>query len=288
MEAETDAKLDADLGEFTLSPDHISLFPHIDYAIPISQLALVFVQLTKFQCGAISLSFAISHAIVDGQGGLFFLNEWARLARGESLKFAPFNDRKILRAGEPAIASPTFEHLQFQPTLLIGKSSIESERKNERKCSMLKLTKIQIEMLREKANKGRNLEDSSKEHSYTRYEVVTAHIWRCACKARGHKFEQRTNLSICVDIRKRMQPPLPKTYFGNAIIDVNVVGVSGDITSSPLEYVARKVRATIEMVTSDYVNSTINFLKKQEDLNIKTFIQLETKRALPMETLILQ
>ncbi|XP_059306962.1 spermidine hydroxycinnamoyl transferase-like [Lycium ferocissimum] len=267
MEAETNAKLD-DLGDFSLSPDYsISLFPRVDYTIPIDELPLLFVQLTKFQCGGIALSFAISHAVVDGQSALCFLFEWARLALGEPLMSAPVHDRKVLRAGEPAIRPPTFEHLQFNPPpLLIGKSSTEYEKKNVTKGSMLKLTKNQVEMLRKKANQGRNLEDN-KERSYTRYEVVTAHIWRCACKARGHKFEKPTNLSICIDIRNRMNPPLPKPYFGNAIIDVVATGVSGDIASGPLECAARRVRTAIEMVTSDYINSVINFLKKQEDLS---------------------
>ncbi|KAF3673002.1 Spermidine hydroxycinnamoyl transferase [Capsicum annuum] len=265
-EAETAARLD-DLSDFLLSPDHNGLFPRVDYTIPIDELPLLFVQLTKFQCGGIALSFAVSHAVVDGQSALYFFSEWARLSRGEPLMFAPCHDRKVLHAGEPATASPTFEHLQFNPPpLLIGKSNTENENKNETKGSMLKLTKIQVEMLREKVNQGRNLEDS-KQRSYTRYEVVTAHIWRCTCKARGHKFEQPTNLCICVDIRKRMQPPLPKSYFGNAIVDVVATGLSGDIASSPLEYVARRVREAIQMVTSDYANSTINFMKKQEDLS---------------------
>ncbi|CAN4084741.1 unnamed protein product [Withania somnifera] len=264
-EAETDAKLD-DLGDFVLSPDYNSLFPRVDYTIPIDELPLLFVQLTKFQCGAIALSFAISHAVVDGQGALCFFSEWARLARGEALMFAPFHDRKVLRAGEPATASPTFEHLQFNPPPnLIGKSNT-NEKKKQTKGSMLKLTKNQVEMLREKANQGGNLE-VSKERSYTRYEVVTAHIWRCACKARGHTFDQPTTLCICVNIRNRMQPPLPKSYFGNAIVDVVATGVSDDIISSPFECAARRVREAIEMVTSDYANSTINFLKKQEDLS---------------------
>ncbi|XP_016465713.1 spermidine hydroxycinnamoyl transferase-like [Nicotiana tabacum] len=261
MEAETEAKLD-DLGDFSPSPDLNSLFPRVDYTIPIDELPLLFVQLTKFQCGGIALSFAISHAVVDGQSALYFLTEWASLARGEPLGNEPFHDRKFLRAGEPPIAYPTFEHLQFNPPpLLLGQSSSEEEKKNETKGSMLKLTKHQVEMLRKKANQG------NQGRSYTRYEVVTAHIWRCACKARGHKFEQPTNLCICVNIRNIMQPPLPKSYFGNAIVDVIANGVSGDITSRPLEYVARRVRAAIKMVTSDYANSTIDFLKNQEDLS---------------------
>ncbi|KAK4363341.1 hypothetical protein RND71_018582 [Anisodus tanguticus] len=148
-EAETDVKLD-DLGEFSLSdPDHISLFPRIDYTIPISQLPLLFVQLTKFQCGSIALSLAMSHAVIDGQSALSFYSEWARLARGEP----SFHDRKVLRAGESAIASPTFEHLRYySPPVLI-----ENEKKNEMKVScMLKLTKNQVEMLRVKENQGRN------------------------------------------------------------------------------------------------------------------------------------
>ncbi|MCD9639022.1 hypothetical protein HAX54_023266 [Datura stramonium] len=232
-EAETDAKLD-DLEDFLLSPGCNSLFPRVDYTIPINEIPLLFVQLTKFQCGAIALSSAISHAVVDGLSAVYFLFEWARLARGEPLMFAPFHDRKVLRAGEPATASPSFELLQFCPTpLLIGMSNTENEKKNKTKSSVLKLSKTQVEILRGKANQGRNLE-YSKERNYTRYE---------------------------------MQPPLPTFYFGNAIVNVIATGVSGKITSSPLEYVARKVREAIEMVTSDYANSTINFVKSQEDLS---------------------
>ncbi|XP_049414770.1 spermidine hydroxycinnamoyl transferase-like [Solanum stenotomum] len=87
-EAEADAKLD-NLTDFLLSPDYNSLFPRVDYTVPIDELPLLFVQLTKFQCGGIALSFAISHAVVDGQSALYFFSEWARLARGEPLMFAP-------------------------------------------------------------------------------------------------------------------------------------------------------------------------------------------------------
>lgn len=54
-EAESEPKLE-DFGDLTLSPFPEFLVPRADYGSPIHELPLLFVQLTKFSCGAISLS----------------------------------------------------------------------------------------------------------------------------------------------------------------------------------------------------------------------------------------
>jgi len=90
-EAESESKLE-DLGDFLPSSEYKYLIPNVDYTVPIHDLPLLLVQLTKFQCGGISLSLTISHAIVDGQSALHFMSEWARIARGEPLGVVPFLD----------------------------------------------------------------------------------------------------------------------------------------------------------------------------------------------------
>ncbi|XP_073152782.1 spermidine hydroxycinnamoyl transferase-like [Henckelia pumila] len=89
---------------------------------------------------------------------------------------------------------------------------------------VLKLTKTQVEMLKNEANRTRPLNELG-DRGFTRYEVIAAHIWRCACRARGHLYEQRTGLVVCLDICNRVQPPLPEKYFGNAIMDVVATGL---------------------------------------------------------------
>ncbi|KAG8373925.1 hypothetical protein BUALT_Bualt11G0075900 [Buddleja alternifolia] len=262
IQASCEAKLE-DLGDFTPSPDFRHLIPQVNYLAPIEEIPLLLVQLTKFQCGGITLSYTISHAVADGQSALHFFSEWARLARGEPLGALPFLDRKALRAGEPPSEQPRFHHAQFDPPpLLIGQSSSEDESKKKTTIAMLKMSTAQVEILKNEAN-ATGQDDTSR--AYTRYEAIAGHIWRCVSKARAHAHNQPTALGICVDIRKRMDPPLPEKFFGNAIVDVIATSQSGDLITKPLSYAAGRIREAIDSVTSEYVHSAIDFLKNLED-----------------------
>ena len=266
IEAESKATLE-NFGDFTSSPyleylEH--LVPSVDYSSPIHELPLLLVQLTNFSCGGISISTSISHAVADGQSSLHFIHEWARLARGEPIGTAPFLDRNVMPVRDSLIAPPRFDHAEFRhPPLLMGVSSALEERKKETVLSFLKVTKTQVERLKRMANESRPTEG----RPYSRYETIAAHIWRCACKARGHQSEQPTAIGICVDSRSRMRPPLPQAYFGNTIFDVIAAGRSGELVSNPLGYVSSRIREAIQKVTDEYVHSAIDFLKNQPDLS---------------------
>lgn len=279
-EVESDATL-ADLGDFSPSPEFNYLFPSIDYKeASLEDLPLLYVQLTKFQCGGISLSLTMSHAVVDGLSSLHFVSEWARIARGEDALLLgrdgvvrrPFLDRTVFQAarGDCHYNSNNNnnydEHDRYnftQPPVLIGESSNKSERKKKTSTALLKLTKNQVETLKKQANAGACMQVPC----YTRYEVITAHTWRTACKARKLVNEQSTILGICVDIRKRVKPALPERYFGNAIIDVTASGYAGEITSQPLSYAASKIRRAVTRVTEEYVRSAMEFMENEEDIS---------------------
>lgn len=269
FEVESDATL-ADLGDFSPSPEFLYLFPCIDYKnTPLVELPLLYVQLTKFQCGGICLSVTVSHVLADGQSTLHFMSEWARIARGEALGIKPIFDRKVFPNGRdyPQSQIPRrrfFQHDQyFQLTpVLIGESSSESERKKKTSTAVLKLTKHQVETLKKKANAGMQISSY-----YTRYEVIAAHTWRSACKARNLVKEQPTALGLCVDIRERLQPSLPKGYFGNAIVDVVASGYSGELVSQPLSYAASKIRAAVSQVTNEYIFSATEYMENQKDIS---------------------
>ncbi|PIN03521.1 hypothetical protein CDL12_23953 [Handroanthus impetiginosus] len=266
VEAQCEANLD-DLGEFTPSPEYDSLIPQINYFLPLYEIPLLFVQLTQFKCGGVTLGIAVSHAIADGKSAFHFIKEWANLARGQPLETEPFLDRKLLRAGETNILSkPRFHHAQFDPQpLMIGELSNENERKKETTMFTLKLSKIQVEMLKKEANRMRPSHISP---GYTRYEAVAGHMWRSACKARRHRPDQPTRIVVFVDVRRRMQPPLPPKFFGNAIIDVTVTSSSGEVINKPLGYTSSRIREAIDGVTSEYVNSIIDFLKNLKDFSM--------------------
>ncbi|RVW96133.1 Spermidine hydroxycinnamoyl transferase [Vitis vinifera] len=170
--------------------------------------------------------------MTDGLSALPFIQEWAKMARGEQPNSPPFLDRSVLLAPEH-LSAPVFDHPDYgtQP-LLIGKQDNREERKRETATLM--------------------------------YEAVAGHIWRSACKARQHESQQPTTLSIIVDARNRMEPSLPPRYFGNATFRVTAESTSGELVSKPLGYASassgdklgRKCwRANLETITLDCQHS---------------------------------
>ncbi|XP_010050942.2 spermidine hydroxycinnamoyl transferase [Eucalyptus grandis] len=269
IEAESEGTLN-DLGDFCPSQEFEQIVPSVDYTTPIHELPLLLVQVTKFKCGGLALSTTISHAVADGPSATHFMNEWARLARGEPLSVEPYYDRKVLWVGEDPsgvlLPPPNLEHSEFNhPPLLIGHTKNLEQRMKKTTMALLKLTKTQVESLKKAANKERACNNP---RPYTRYETMAAHIWRCACKARKHKPEQPTVLCICVDARSRLQPPLKPGYFGNATFDVVAAGTSGELVSSPLRCTSSKIREAIEAVTYEHVKSTIEHIRRQPDLTM--------------------
>ncbi|XP_057468981.1 spermidine hydroxycinnamoyl transferase-like [Actinidia eriantha] len=257
LEAESEAKID-DYEDFRPTPEIRALIPSVDYNKPIHELPLVLVQLTKFSCGGISVGLGISHVLVDGLAAGHFISNWARIARGEQIDHIPFLDRTKLRPEESW--APSFDQPEFKPPpLLIGHSSNLEERKKETTVAMLKLSENQIQELKKRAN--------STNSTFTRYEVVAAHVWRCACKARGHKSEQVTNMRFAVDFRNRLKPPLPKGYFGNAILPTVAIATSGELVSKPLAYASGKIRQAKEKITNEYIWSSLAFLKNEPNLS---------------------
>ncbi|KAF4353476.1 hypothetical protein G4B88_016460 [Cannabis sativa] len=261
VEAEFGLKLD-EVGEHNLH-----LTPILDYTRPIHELPLLLVQLTRFSCGGFSLGLTISHAVADGPSALHFCSEWASLSRGESIKTMPILDQEILIQGVDDIISNNVVDSDWEQfPLLIGNSNNLEEKKKEVISAFLRVTKELLEKLKRLANKGRMISDKTR--PYSRYEMLAAHIWRCACKARKHSSAQQTALAVCVDIRSRTEPPLPSAYFGNASFDVKAISTSGELVSKPLGFAASKIRETIEKVTNKYIWSNLKYLKSQKDLRM--------------------
>ncbi|XP_010051711.1 spermidine hydroxycinnamoyl transferase [Eucalyptus grandis] len=267
IEAESEGELN-DLGDFCPGPDFEQLMPSLDYTMPIHEQPLLLVQVTKFRCGGLALSLSISHVVADGLSAAHFYNEWAWLARGEPLNIEPYYDRKVLWVGEDPsgarLPPPNLELSEFNhPPLLIGHANNLEQRMKKTALAMLKVTKTQVETLKNAVNKDR---PSHHPRPYTRFETIAAHIWRCVCKARKHKPEQATSLYFYIDARSRLRPPLKPGFFGNAVFNMVAGGTSGELVSSPLRCTSSVIREAIEAVTHDHVKSAIEHIRRQPDL----------------------
>ncbi|KAL8254005.1 hypothetical protein R6Q59_032226 [Mikania micrantha] len=257
-EATSTARLE-DFKDFALPAEQRSLVPVVDYdASDLHELPLLMVQLTELSCGGICLGFAVSNMMVDGTCASHFMDEWARIARNEPLENKPFLDRSVLLGADPAPSAPRFKHDRFEPNpLLIGQLNDHEERNKETKILILRLSKDQVQRLKDIANETR---PALMTRPFSRFEAVAGHIWRCASKARGHQPMQPTKLFIPVSIRRQMR--LPNWYFGNAILKQAASSNSGEFLTRPLSCTCGKIREAVEIVTEDYVKSALDDIKR--------------------------
>ncbi|KAJ7971911.1 spermidine hydroxycinnamoyl transferase-like [Quillaja saponaria] len=263
-----EAFCEADLDEFddfepTKRIQH--LFLKINYDCPIQEIPLMVVQLTSFLCGSHTLGVAISRAVVDGSSAMRFVNSWAKLAKGEKLdsSIIPVYDRALLKSSKQH-TTPRFDHVEFNPPPSWISCS-ETETKTEQtSVAVLKISKNQIEKLKKEANGVLGNKNST-------FEVISGHLWRSVCKARYvgcNNGYQPTRLTTLVNCRKRMKPPIPDVYFGNAVFPtVTPTCQFKDIVEKPLSYTVSKISEAIGKVTEEYVRSALDYIANQKDMN---------------------
>lgn len=257
----------SDYGDFCPTTELTSeLVPLVDRSMPVHERPLLLAQLTRFKCGGLCLGLGISHVVVDGQAALFFVSEWARIARGEQPKNLPLLDRTIL-CPKGCLSKQKYEFPEYkQPPLLVGHKDNLEQRLKPSTVSLLKLTSVQVDKLKDEANQQVPPNHVGK-RPFSRYEVVTSHIWRSVCWARRHVSEQPTLHRTPVNIRNHVDPPLSPFYFGNALLRAVTVSSSGELASEPLGYTASRIRSTMENITDEYVKASLVYLDGFEDLS---------------------
>lgn len=74
---------------------------------------------------------------------------------------------------------------------------------------------------------------------------------------------------MLVDSRNRLKPPLPIRYSGNATFPtVTSTRSFNDVISSPLGNVVEDVRKSDERVTREYVKSALDYIDRENDMNL--------------------
>ncbi|KFK27325.1 hypothetical protein AALP_AA8G368300 [Arabis alpina] len=262
VEAETDSTVQ-DIGLLTQSLDVSQLVPTLDYSQDISSIPLLLFQVTYFKCGAICIANLIHHTFGEGVSLVYFMEAWSRTARELPVKLEPFFDRTVLRARD--LPSPVFPHTEYQPPpfhnrpveSLVYRSNPESDSA----IANLKLTRIQLKALRSKAE----IADSSK---FSTYEVLVAHIWRCACFANEDLTEEHlTRLHIIVDGRPRLRPKLPQGFIGNTLFHARPISLLSDFRREPFSTTVERVHGEIKKMDNEYLRSAVDYLERHPDLD---------------------
>lgn len=218
-----DAKIPYTLADFLMHerdgpdlPNRVKQFlPFDPYDPPNDDVRslMMSVQISEFECGSVVLGACISHRVCDGATMGSFLKAWSEKARGMEARedHAPNMEGGVRFPARGMSMNPTRGMIGEKDTVtrrlvLNGKSLCE---------------------LRERISDNNNDNDNFKA---TKVEAVTALIWKSAMEAavataadKSAENSYTSMVSHAVNLRRRMEPPLPDIAMGNNM-QINDIG----------------------------------------------------------------
>ncbi|XP_031107861.1 salutaridinol 7-O-acetyltransferase-like [Ipomoea triloba] len=171
-----------------------------------STRALLMVQINRFACGGLAVGLCTSHAVTDAMSMTAFLKTWALINRrgGEN-----DDDENIVAKGFAVVDCTPF----FPPRDVNGFSLIPLN--THAVASSVSTRRLifdasKIAALRESADLGFRRRPS-------RVEAVSALIWEAVIAAfQETNPAMKTHIMLsAIDLRSKMQPPLPQQSIGN-------------------------------------------------------------------------
>ncbi|KAK4352980.1 hypothetical protein RND71_028498 [Anisodus tanguticus] len=194
---------------------------------------LLALQITCFVCGGIAIGICISHLIADGSSVATFLNTWACISRAKN---DSINISDNLFMDCTSIFPPKEVH-SFSVFQFGGKDQIPPKMAARR----FVFDESNILALKTKA-----------ERSTSRVEAVLAFVWEAVIaamqKRNNNSAIKNSVIRIPIDLRRRIQPPLPQQTMGNII---HMAEANWEVSEGALDYksLVKKVQDSIKNVT---------------------------------------
>ncbi|KAJ8771446.1 hypothetical protein K2173_026623 [Erythroxylum novogranatense] len=196
---------------------------------------LLAIQLTKLKDG-LAMGCAFNHAVLDGMSTWHFMSSWAEICRGSSsISVPPFLERTKARDTRVKL------DLSLPPDPHTNGDAKLSPPLREK---VFTFSDSLIDQIKSKVNA--NLpSDGSK--PFSTFQALSAHVWRHVTQARELKPEDITVFTVFADCRKRVNPPMPDSYFGNLIQAIFTATAGGLLLKHPPEFGASVIQKAIDM-----------------------------------------
>ncbi|KAH8492354.1 hypothetical protein H0E87_021789 [Populus deltoides] len=203
---------------------------------------LLSMQLTKLEDG-LAMGLAFNHAIIDGTSTWHFMSSWAQICSGlPSVTVLPFLDRTKVRNTKVKLHPPPPDQ-DAQNASSNGTADAKPVDPPLRE-RVFKFSESAIDKIKSKVNSNPP-SDGSK--PFSTFQSLAVHMWRHVTQARQLKPEDHTVFTVFADCRKRVDPPMPESYFGNLIQAVYTVTAVGLLSMNPPEFGASMIQKAIEM-----------------------------------------
>ncbi|KAI8004438.1 Stemmadenine O-acetyltransferase [Camellia lanceoleosa] len=260
FEAQVQSSLDHVVGQSKSNSQLNYLFPYLDFD-DAGDLLLA-VQLNFFDCGGMAIGLCTSHKIADALSIVMFLKFWATVSRGDhsNLVYPQFGSANIF----PPTLNPNLNHYKrgvgTTKNKIIAKSFVFSD---SAICTLnAKYTPTTTAAAPATTTATIVTVNNKTIHNNpTRVEALSTFIW-CRYKAatRGEMVcgeGIRYPVIQGVNLRTRLNPPLPNSYYGNlsrfAIAILAPPALEKGAIGEDCGSLVSQMRDGIKKVNSDYV-----------------------------------
>ncbi|KAB2011861.1 hypothetical protein ES319_D09G048500v1 [Gossypium barbadense] len=197
---------------------------------------LLSVLLTKLKDG-LAMGCAFNHAILDGTSTWHFMSSWAQICRGSnSIAAPPFLERTKARTTRVKL------ELSFPPNPVASPNG-HTDQAPQLREKFFRFSEAAMDKIKSKVNSN---QPSAASKPFSTFQSLAVHIWQHVTQARCLKPEDYTVFTVFADCRKRVDPPMPDSYFGNLIQAIFTVTAAGLLLANPSDFGASVIQKAIE------------------------------------------
>nr|XP_027086689.1 methanol O-anthraniloyltransferase-like [Coffea arabica] len=208
---------------------------------------------TRLICGGLVLAIRINHAISDAVGLAQFLNAVSQISKDPSSAPSPLPvwQRWLLSARNPPYV--TCVHNEFEVEENSNSSTeptiLDSPLNLVRKCFFFGAQEIKAIQKYLPPNIP----------YATKFDLVTALVWRSRTIALQLDPEEIVTLTHAVNVRGKNKPKLPSGYYGNGFVSSAAVSKVNQLCNNSFVYALELVKKAKHQVTEDFIESAIDY-----------------------------
>ncbi|TMW91778.1 hypothetical protein EJD97_013909 [Solanum chilense] len=194
-------------------------WPHVNKYVDENNFMLspiVTIQVTKFECGGLALSFSVSHPAIDGFTCLQFLFGWGKVCRLgtpiDKINFLSFNLGNIFPTRDISTLFNSTEVANRAENIVVKRFVV-------REAALSRFRKQCID----ESGLALNFRPS-------RVEIITAILWRAFIRASAARngYFRSSLMDFPLNLRSKSSLPQVKTCMGNFRIDVPIKFIPGE------------------------------------------------------------
>ncbi|KAJ8760686.1 hypothetical protein K2173_017691 [Erythroxylum novogranatense] len=209
-------------------------------------------QVTEFEGGGVAFGLSCPHIIANLTSVILIFKAWSETHRKETIGQPPLFHTSI--PGETSVPKPltnSFSHYA-------AKANAEVKPSSEKMATAA--FKFSDSTIRQWFNTV-----GDRCPNATPFDLLASLFWMRIGRLKTPIHDHDHTLSVCLDLRRLVQPPIPLGYFGNALHFSTLSRTRKEMESNELGEVVDLMHQHISSVSKGQVRSAIDWLESQKE-----------------------